>query len=397
MVLANKDFPPDIRVEKEARALRDAGYSIFILCASKGQLPLEDDWEGCKVIRMPPIPGIFRKINWLFRSTTFHDLQLGRNLPAVIQKNSIELLHVHDLLMLGTALSGAKKWQLPVIADLHENYPAALRYYSTGRSIADLIKWVLYKPSRWQAYEKRSALIADHILVVVDEAKKRLISEGIPGDKVTVIENTEDIDYFLSIPLDNELIEHYKGDFVLSYIGGFGGRHRGLDTVIEAMPQILEHVPNARLLLVGDGTIKPVLQQMVAKRSLENKVSFISWQPFEKVPSYITLSDVCLVPHHSNPHTEATSPHKLFQYMLLRKPVVVSSCKPLKRVVEETGSGLVFQAGDANSLAQTIIQLQDPLLRHSLGEAGRQAVIDKYNWRNTSQKLIQVYHQTTSN
>jgi glycosyltransferase involved in cell wall biosynthesis len=393
MVLANKDFPPDIRVEKEARALRDAGYKIVILCAAKDQRPLVDDWEGNKIIRMPPLSRIFRALNWLFRSITFHDLQLGKNLPAVIQENNIELLHVHDLLMLGTALSGAKKWGIPVIADLHENYPAALRYYLTGRSLANPFKWFLYQPSRWQAYEKRSAIQADHILVVVDEAKDRLKAEGLPSDKITVIENTVDVDNLLSIPLDNELIQRYEGEFVISYIGGYGGRHRGLDTVIEAMPQILEDIPKARLLMVGDGPIKSVLQQMVAERSIDSKVSFINWQPFEKIPSYITLSDICLVPHHSNAHTEATSPHKLFQYMLLRKPVVASSCKPLKRVIEETGGGLVFQAGDADSLAETIVQLQDPQLRHSLGEAGQRAVIEKYNWSETSKILVSVYEQ----
>lgn len=393
MVLADIDFPPDIRVEKEARAIRDAGYNVYILCTSNGQRPPEDDWEGCKVIRVPRLSNFYHKINWLFKSITFHDLQWSNYIPAIIERNNIELLHVHDLPLLGTVLSIAKNMHIPVIADLHENYPAALRYYAKDRSNKNPLKRIIYNPSRWQAYEKRSALIANHILVVVDEAKQRFVTKGIPENKITVIENTVDADFFESIQLDDELIERYKDDFVLSYIGGFGGRHRGLDNIIKAMPQILEHIPNARLLLVGDGGIKPVLQNMIAERSIVNKVTFVSWQPFEKVPSYITLSDICLVPHNSNPHTEATSPHKLFQYMLLSKPVVVSSCKPLQRVVDETGCGLVFQAGDSNSLAQTIIQLQDPELRQGLGEAGRRAVLSKYNWSETSKKLIGVYEQ----
>jgi hypothetical protein len=239
MVLANKDFPPDIRVEKEARALRNAGYNITILCASKDQRPLVDEWEGIRVIRMPPRSRIFSAINWFFRSLTFHDLPLGKHLPAVLQENNIDLLHVHDLLMLGTTLSEANKSGIPVIADFHENYPAALRYYLTGRPITNPIKWLLYKPSRWQAYEKRSALQAVHILVVVDEAKDRLVAEGLPGERITVIENTVDVEKLLSIPLDNDLMRRYEGEFVISYIGGYGGSHRGLDTVIEALPQIL--------------------------------------------------------------------------------------------------------------------------------------------------------------
>jgi glycosyltransferase involved in cell wall biosynthesis len=120
-------------------------------------------------------------------------------------------------------------------------------------------------------------------------------------------------------------------------------------------------------------------------------VIFEDWRPFAEVPSYIQASQICLVPHQSNPHTEATSPHKLFQYMLLGKPVVVSNCKPLQRIVNETNSGLVFNAGDSDHLADTILKLKDNNLRKELGQAGKQAVMDKYNWGRTAQDLIRVY------
>jgi glycosyltransferase involved in cell wall biosynthesis len=118
---------------------------------------------------------------------------------------------------------------------------------------------------------------------------------------------------------------------------------------------------------------------------------FVDWQPFEKIPSFVASSDVCLVPHHSNPNTEASSPHKLFQYMLMGKPVVVSSCKSLQRVVEETGSGLSFKAGDRQALASAVVKLKDEGVRRRLGEAGRRAVLKKYNWGRTSSKLVRIY------
>ena len=208
---------------------------------------------------------------------------------------------------------------------------------------------------------------------------------------MTVIENTEDLDYFRGIPPDAELLGRWKGDFVISYIGGFGGRHRGLDTAIEAMPAILESIPNARLLLVGEGSIRPVLEGMVAERGLGPRVTILPWQPFSAVPSLMRASDVCLVPHASNAHTEATSPHKLFQYMSLGKPVVVSTCKPLRRVIEETGGGLVFEAGNAADLARAVVSLADEGRRRELGEAGRRAVEEHYNWAATSRALIALY------
>lgn len=208
-----------------------------------------------------------------------------------------------------------------------------------------------------------------------------------------VIENTVDTERFLGLPVDEEIISTYAADFVISYIGGFGGAHRGLDTAVEAIPAILREIPNARLLLVGKGAIRRKLEEMIAQRSLSERVTFVDWQPFEKVPSFIRASAVCLVPHQSNAHTEATSPHKLFQYMLMGKPVVVSNCRPLRRVVDETGAGVVFQAGDSHSLAQAIVGLRDEGLRKRLGELGQRAVLSKYNWRKTSKKLLDVYEE----
>jgi glycosyltransferase involved in cell wall biosynthesis len=121
-------------------------------------------------------------------------------------------------------------------------------------------------------------------------------------------------------------------------------------------------------------------------------VEIIGWQPFHKVPSYIEASHIGLVPHHQNPHTDATIPHKLFQYMLMSKPVIVSSCRPLKRIVEETKSGLVFHSGDPKHLAKQIQTLySNPQLRSDCALHGHEAATHQYNWMAEGAKLTRLY------
>lgn len=395
MLLAGRDFPPDIRVEKEARALTIAGHKIVIVCDHFLPRPSESDWNGCIVRRVRALESYYlKKINSLMNLVSFRDYRWYNEVSRLLQHKRIDVLHVHDLPMAGIALSIAKRYSIPLVLDLHENYPAAIQYYRPEHlPVYKQFIGYFYSFKRWVNYERRCALAANRVLVVVDEARERLVNEGIPANKITVIENTEDIDIFLNLSLDKDIITLYKNDFVISYIGGFGGRHRGLDTAISALPLILREIPNARLLLVGNGPIKPMLEKMVIALSLEGKVTFVDWQPFDKVPSFIAASKVCIVPHHSNPHTEATSPHKLFQYMLMGKPVVVSTCRPLRRIIEETGGGLVFEAGNSQALAHAVIQLKDERLQRRLGEAGRRAVLEKYNWGRTSNKLLRMYEQ----
>ena len=92
---------------------------------------------------------------------------------------------------------------------------------------------LLLNPRRWVPYERRVVRSATHVVVVVDEAKERLIKDyDLEPDKITVVMNVEDADYFKTLDLDQDILTRYKDSFVVSYIGG-GGRHRGLDTAIE--------------------------------------------------------------------------------------------------------------------------------------------------------------------
>lgn len=396
MILPQKDFPPDIRVEKEVRALQNAGYRIFVLCDQIKRNLAVEVWKEITIIRRKriPIPTLIEKFNGIPGWNLFLEWQWRRFIEKVVLSKSIDVIHIHDLPMARAAITVGYKYGLPVILDLHENYPASLKSYVEGlKGWRKVLTQILINTKKWEKYEIAQSIKANHIIVVVPEAKERLVSRGIPSSKITVIENTEDTDYFSNLPLDPAILSRYLNYFIILYIGGFGGRddHRGLTTVIKAMPSVLKSIPNAKLLLVGRGSIKPILQEMIHKYSLDNYVELIDWVLFEKLPSYIAASSVCLVPHRSNPHTEATSPHKLFQYMLMGKPVIVSSCRPLKRIVDELGSGIVFQAGDSADLSRAIVQLKDEAIRTKLGERGRSGVLNKYNWNVTSKKLINLY------
>ncbi|MBC8466046.1 glycosyltransferase family 4 protein [bacterium] len=393
-MILDRVFPPDIRVEKEARTLLKAGHELYLLCmrGSASDLPDDDIYEGIKLHRRDfyPKSPIIRKFNALISRLTFKNYKLISQIEKFVDENSIEVLHVHDLPMVRTALVAGERKGVPVVADLHENYPAAMQIYLTGASFkAKFLNGV----KRWKKYENDCLKRVYHIIVVVDEARERVFNDyNVPESKVTVVSNTEDVDFFENLKLDQNLIDSYKDYFVITYVGGFGP-HRGLDVPIKAMPILKEKIPNVRLLLVGEGGNRAELEQLAANLGVSQDVEFTGWQPFNLVPSYISLSDICLVPHHSNPHTDSTIPHKIFQYMLMRKPVVVSTCKPLARIVNETQAGLVFESGNSDDFARVCLELLDADKRKHFGENGRQAVLTKYNWEKTGTALVKVYQK----
>lgn len=395
MVLYSK-FPPDIRIEKEARTLLNAGHKVYLLSyTQENEQKSEELVNGIHVRRIPPpwvkLSPISRMLNSLKFYLIFYNSYWAKQIERFVSDFEIQSLHVHDLPLLGTAISAGNRSGVPVIADLHENYPAALQILHKNNLAVKT--WFTKNPTRWLFYERNSLLGVKHIIVVVEEAKQRLIEQHcIPADKLTVLMNVEDIEYFSSIELDTEILTRYRNKFLISYIGG-GGIHRGLDTTIRSIAYLQDEGRKIHLLLVGpEEKERQRLCELAKVERVGDQVEIIKWQPFNKVPSYIKASDICLVPHQKNSHTDTTIPHKLFQYMLMKKPVIVSNCRPLKRIVEETGCGLVFQSGNPQDLAKSINTLyKDRKQRQERSRLGQQSVLNRYNWFLEGEKLCSLY------
>ncbi len=170
-----------------------------------------------------------------------------------------------------------------------------------------------------------------------------------------------------------------------------------MDTAIKAMPKILEEIPNSKLLLVGgDGSSKyeKKIREMCKDLEIKDNVVFTGRVDFRLVPSYIASSSVCLVPHNVTEHINTTIPHKIFQYMIMRKPVIVTDAKPLKRIVEETNCGIVIPSGSYEKMAEAVIRLYtNREYARKLGENGRKAVEEKYNWGEMRKRLLDVYNR----
>lgn len=376
-------FPPDLRVENEMCSLADAGHEIVLFCMKHDKNQTDEQFNERIFLRRYYIPKeIFKKfritvLRWPFYAKLWFNFILNYEL--------FDAIHVHDLPMARIGRELSERQNIPFILDLHENYPAAIRIW--GHDRRSLGRY-FYANRAWSEYEKESVNAADKIIVVVDEAKERLINQGIPEKKVVVISNTLNLNKIESF----RETAHRKSseDLMITYVGGFGN-HRGLTVAIKAMPEILSQNQNVKLFLVGDGKDKRALQRYVNDQKLEKNVIFPGWLKLKDALQMIQKSDICIVPYLSTEHTETTIPHKLFQYMYLEKPVLVSSCRPLKRIVTETQSGIVFKAGDSRDFARAVRVLFNHQLRQKMGKNGRKAVLKKYNWNHEISKLLTIY------
>lgn len=393
-MLLDNEFTGDMRVENEVRSLQKKGHKVTVLSLNFGNCPNEEIYHGAKIIRIPVSLKWKKRMKGL--SNTWLDLYTqfwSYHLTQYLQNHHIDALHIHDLYLVGAGLKTRRKgsYSFSIVADLHENYPAALENYSFVKKFP--AKYIV-SIKKWRETEKKWLQEVDRVITVIEEAKQRYQSIGIDPNQIYIVPNYVAKEEFLSTygEASNQKYSSTDKSFTATYIGGFD-IHRGLETVVEAIPKINQKIDRFKLVLVGSGANMDDLKRRAQSLKVEHQISFEGWQKPAMLPRYIEKSDICLIPHLKTEHTDHTIPHKLFQYFLLQKPVIVSDCAPLKRIVEDTQAGYVFPSQNVHKFAETMIKAHQNLEQlNTMGKLGEKAVHKYYNWTTSEQNLLALYH-----
>ncbi|MGY6650454.1 glycosyltransferase family 4 protein [Wenyingzhuangia sp. IMCC45574] len=396
-MVVDAPYPNDIRVRKEAESLVEAGKKVVVICPRKKEDVKEEVVNGVAIYRIGQNYATTKKgLHDIFESFFNVNLLFYKGIKEAMTHFDVEFLHIHDLPLASTGIKFKPKVK-KVILDMHENYPEALKTWFAWKKnpIIKLKNWIFMNPKLWSYKEQKYCKKYDVVVCVVEEMKQKLIANfKIDPDKLIVISNYEKKEFasnFLN-SVSQSIIT--PNDFSITYVGGFGP-HRGLDTAIKAMPKIVEKIPNATLFLIGKGStsVEERLRYLVQEYKVEKNVKFIGYRPFQEVSTIMQESNINIIPHKSNGHTDNTIPHKLFQIMMSKSLLLVSSCKPLKRIVETYDCGFVFKADDVNDFFKKVemIYKEGDLLDFKKENAFNAVMHQEENWDKESLKLNNLY------
>jgi glycosyltransferase involved in cell wall biosynthesis len=381
------DYPWDVRIEKVGRALVEAGHQVCLATRNRKRAPLQEQVDTMDVWRMPPLPLLPAKLDVKLMFPAFFSPRWIAHIGRVAASNDVDALIVRDLPLAPTAIMIGQVLRRPVVLDMAENYPAALRAIHEHKTptVGDHLA---RNPLLAQFVEDACLPWLDHTLVVCEENRQRLLDKGASPDKVTVIGNTPNLDTFvLKEDVVHEARRRFEGAFVLVYVGAIDP-FRGLDTIIEALPTIGQAIPNIRLAILGQGQGQGQVEAHARRLGVLEMVDFIGFRPLADLPAFISSGDVGVIPHHRNDHIDTTLPNKLFDYMALGRPVLSTDARPLRRIIESEGSGLVYRSGDAADFAAKVVVLHDGGRRAEMGSKGRASVERRYNWGRDAQLLV---------
>ncbi|MDJ1135381.1 glycosyltransferase family 4 protein [Streptomyces iconiensis] len=167
-------------------------------------------------------------------------------------------------------------------------------------------------------------------------------------------------------------------------------RRKGQDTLIEAMPRVLEAVPDAVLLVVGGGPYRADLEKLAAERGLTDSVRFTGPVPWDQLPAHFGAGDVFAMPcrtRRGGLDVEGLGIVYL-EASATGLPVVAGDSGGAPDAVLDGETGWVVRGGCPSEAADRVVSLlRDSSLRARMGERGRHWVESRWRWDLLAEKL----------
>lgn len=344
-----------------AGELERLGNEVTII--AKGREEMRTDPMGVEVVEVP-----------LLSSSIMAPPNLSE-IRRVLRGRRFDVVHGHHAFTPTPLLSisVAKKLGIPTVLT---NHSISLFYDSS-----------IWMPISYMLFPYRIYINKADRIIAVSRAAADFIKHFAGEGKITVVPNMVDEFFFDG---DSRKIRENGDSPAILYVGRLSHR-KGLHVLVTAMRRVVKEIPDARLLVVGDGHMKEFIKLLAKAFGLERNVSLMGFVPKKHLKIIYRASDVFVLPSLYGESFGIV----ILEAMASGVPVVATDTGGVREVVEDNRTGLLVERGNSEGLARAILKiLNDSKLAGKLvRNAKREAV--KYRSRVIARKIESVYEELT--
>jgi phosphatidyl-myo-inositol alpha-mannosyltransferase len=337
-----------------ARALRQLGHRVLIITAQARRASPEPD-----LIRI----GRQHLVPWNGASVNFtYGLRLASRLRAIYREARLDLVHIHCPLSPMLPLAGLRA---------ADGWPVVGMFHATARSN---LGYQLFQPYLRQEFARITVPVA------VSEPAREFVGRYFPA-AYHLVPNGVDLERFAPrrLPAGNRP--------TILALGRLDPR-KGLEHLIDALPEVMRAVGPVRLLIAGDGPRRDFLRHRAMDRA-PGCVEFLGSVPPERTPELYATADCLCAPATRNESFGIV----LLEAMASARPVVATDLSGYRRVVTAGETGWLVPPANPPALARALVRvLQDPETARAMGEAGRERARG-YSWPRVSERLVTLYER----
>jgi glycosyltransferase involved in cell wall biosynthesis len=389
-MIVHKNYYQDPRVRRYVESLVKTGALVDVICPPQDP-NFDVVFQVQDQIRVHVIPirhaggnKVGYALEYLF-SFIWYSLRLS----ILCFRNRYTIVHVHnmpDFLIFAAVIPKIKG--TPLVLDIHDPMPEVFisKYgEQSNKLMQNLIKW----------QEKISCWLADEVITVNSTCKTNLINRGIPPEKITVVHNFPNSDIFDRERYLNECGAPRKY-FTLIYPGTLAPRY-GLETVVRALVQLKEKIPEIRLLIFCQSTpYKDELQRLANQLGVSSCIEFKRLVPHEEMPHELIKADIGIYPAVNDIHMSLATPTKVLEFSAMGIPIVSSRLKMVEELFGDSAI-MFFESGNVSQFAERVMELyQNPTLCEELTANAYQIFVQNFSWEHEFQIYLEMLHRLLS-
>lgn len=266
------------------------------------------------------------------------------------------------------AVSCAKKFGIPIVIKIDDAvYEKAHGLKSIQRRIE-------------KRFNKKALDGATEILTLNTEIKNTVVSVyNLLPEKISIMPNGIDLLFFNSKSVRERKI----------VFAGVMYHHRGLDVLLNAAPAIIKALPDAKIVLLGEGPEMQKLTDIISQHGISKNVEFKGWVEREEIPKYLSVASLAIGPLQLTPTTAGSIPIKVLEYMASSLPIIAKRGSVSDSVLKDGQNGYLIE--NADDLAKRAVEiLQDKSLAEKMGNASR-IIVEGFSWQRLLEPLLDKY------
>lgn len=361
-----------VHIEEIVNALKSLGHEIIMVePAAINQKQFGESSRMVKNIRSKLPSFVHEIIEFCY---SFHDYLKIRK---AIKRHRPDAIYERYNLFFPSGIWAKKRFKLPLILEVNSPlYDERAKHDSI--SLGRLARWS--EQYVWQN--------ADIVLPVTRVLADIVCANSVNRDNVVVIPNGINRAQFSQVPAPPEMKQKLGfGDKLIMGFTGFVREWHGLDRVLSVIANNKDD--EWLLLVVGDGPARKSLESQAAKLGISERVIFTGIVGRDKVPDYVSCFDIALQPDV----VDYASPLKLFEYLVLGKPVLAPDSENIREVLTHEKNAILFNSTKDRDFQDQLARLcESDLLRNELGTAARQLISEQgYYWDENARKITLLF------
>ena len=390
VLFVTNGFLPDlagecIRVYGLCSHLLERGCDVTVLTLRRQKSwKKTENIDGLEVIR---VPAYGQGLLGLFLRTAAMALRMAR----LLARGRYDVVHVRGMPHVYYTCLLNLLFRVPIVFEIHSTV-----FETRAGDDGDIPRSGWFKRKAWRVINGLLLRRVGKIALICRSLEGYAIERGCPRQKFVPLPNGVDLTRFTPRAKDSELLRQYglSDARLVLYLGKFQP-WEGLPRLVEAFGLVKRRVPDARLLLVGDGPDRERIEQAVRAHLDPGDAVVTGFVPFDQVPRYYSLGDVFVMVRPKLRKTDYVCPIKPLEAMAMGKVVVSTDVLAMRDILEHRQTGIIT-GHSVEEISRAIVDVLDnPPLREEIGAKARAYVTREHDWNAIAGALVVVYQAIT--